>query len=263
MHGDSPDTPRTQAIEKLESLGLSAYGARTYVTLVELGGGTARDISEASTVPRPRVYDATDELAEHGLVDVQHSSPQRFRAVSSETVTQYFEATYERHVNVLRTALEGIEPKRSLEEQRGVWTVTGQESVTDRIVEFVDSADEEIVYMTVAEMLTDDLLEALRRASDRGVSIRLAGLSEPVETEIREELPDAELFDSLWSFSETPAGRLLMSDRKRTLVSVRPPTDSERARWGETAIWGSGETNSLVLVLKTMFTWELTNDGEL
>ena len=116
--------------------------------------------------------------------------------------------------------------------------------------------------MTVAELLTDDLVEALRRASDRGVSIRLAGLSESVETEIREELPEAELFDSLWSFSETPAGRLLMSDRKRTLVSVQPPADNVRARWDETAIWGSGEANSLVLVLKTMFTWELTNGGE-
>jgi len=31
----------------------------------------------------------------------------------------------------------------------------------------------------------------------------------------------------------------------------------------ETAIWGSGETNSLVVVLKAIFTWRLGNTDQL
>ena len=50
-----------------------------------------------------------------------------------------------------------------------------------------------------------------------------------------------------------------MVDGTQTLVSVLvngddvPPTDPR----SETAIWGSGETNSLVVVLRAIFTWQL------
>ncbi|RLM89456.1 TrmB family transcriptional regulator, partial [Haloarcula sp. Atlit-7R] len=30
----------------------------------------------------------------------------------------------------------------------------------------------------------------------------------------------------------------------------------------ETAIWGTGQTNSLVVVLKALFTWQLDNNRE-
>jgi hypothetical protein len=50
-----------------------------------------------------------------------------------------------------------------------------------------------------------------------------------------------------------------MVDGTQTLVSVllngddAAPTDPR----SETAIWGSGETNSLVVVLRAIFTWKL------
>jgi hypothetical protein len=72
-------------------------------------------------------------------------------------------------------------------------------------------------------------------------------------------VPGAELFDSLWDWSDDPAGRVLLVDRERTLVSVLVPGESDRPLEprDETAIWGSGATNSLVVVLKAMFAWQL------
>lgn len=259
MSDEHDDDARSAAIEQLKALGLSTYGARTFVALVSLGEGTAQDVSEVADVPRTRVYDAADELRGHGLVDVKQSSPRRYWAISTETTGRHFEQKYEHRVSTLTSALDNIQPVSQSSEQRGVWTVTGRKTVTERVVEFISSADEEIIYMTVEEVLTDEIAEALSAASERGVSIRLAEMSSSAETRLERSVPDAQLFESLWSFSDTPAGRLLLVDEGKTLVSVLVPGDGDHPPEprDETAIWGSGETNSLVVVLKAVFTWQL------
>jgi sugar-specific transcriptional regulator TrmB len=259
MRSDPFDDPRSAAIDQLEQFGLSAYAARTFVALVSLGTGTAKDVSGVSDVPRTRVYDAIDELHDFGLVDIQQSSPKEFWAISAETTTRKFEQEMDHRLSTLTTALDELEPVRRSEEQRGVWTVDGQATVTDRVIEFVDDADDEIVYMTVEELLTEDVVDALRDAARRGVTISLGGVSADVQDRIQGQIPGAELFESLWVWSDTPAGRLMLVDGRQTLVSVlvngtdADPTDPR----SETAIWGSGETNSLVVVLKAIFTWRL------
>ena len=264
MSPDSSDHARSAAIEQLEALGLSAYAARTFVALVSLGQGTAKEVSEVSDVPRTRVYDAVKDLQEQGLVDVRNSTPREFWAISTETAGRRFEAEYRHRVSTLTEALDSLGTVRRTEEQRGVWTVTGRDAVADRVVEFVQSAEDEVVYMTVEELLTEGVVTQLRTASDRGVSIKLAGLSATVESDIREEIPGAETFESLWGWSETPAGRLLMVDGEKTLVSVLVEGEGDGASdsRGETAIWGTGEFNSLVVVLKVMFTWELGRESD-
>ncbi|WP_313694332.1 hypothetical protein [Halorarum halobium] len=120
--------------------------------------------------------------------------------------------------------------------------------------------------MTVTELLTEDVIEALASASARGVPIKVGEMSDSVENEIGEELLDAELFDSLWEWSDTPAGRLLMIDTRKTLASVLAESDSGPSAEAveETAIWRSGTKNSLVTVLRAVFTWKLdgTRAGE-
>lgn len=256
---DHTEDARSTAVEQLTSLGLSTYAARTFVALVGLGEGTAQDVSEVADVPRTRVYGAADELRENGLVDMKESNPRSYWAISTETTGRHFQEEYDHRVNTLVDALDRVEPVDRSDEQRGVWTVTNRRTVTERLVEFVSNAEEEVVFMTVEELLTDDVVAALSDASDRGVSIRLAAMSDSAETELEQVVPEADVFESLWAFSDTPAGRLLMVDETKTLVSVLvrgDDTQSSEPR-NETAIWGSGEANSLVVVLKALFTWHL------
>lgn len=261
MPPDSTDERRSRAVEQLRAFGLSTYAARTFVALVSIGEGTAKDVSGIVDVPRTRVYDAVEELHDRGLVDIQESTPRKFWAISVETAARLFHQEYTQRVHVLTEALEGLEPVSVTEEQRGVWTVTGRETVTDRLLTFIGEAEEEVVFMTVEELLTDEIVDRLERASDRGVTIKLGGVSEPVQAEIRETIPEADLFDSMWKWTDVPAGRLLLVDDTKTLVSVLvgESEESPEAR-DETAIWGAGETNSLVVVLKGMFMWRLEDD---
>ncbi|AHG00112.1 transcriptional regulator [Halostagnicola larsenii XH-48] len=259
MSNNPGDEPASRATKQLEAFGLSTYAARTFVAFVSLGDGTAQDVSDVSEVPRTRVYDAAAELRDRGLVDVQHSSPRRFVAISSETAGRRFKQDYVYRANELTDALDALEPKTLSSEQRGVWTVTGQNTITERLLSFIEEAMDEIVYMTVEDLLCEKITDALLAASDRGVTIRLAGMSTAATAEIHQSIPNAEPFDSLWDWSDMPAGRLSMVDQEKTLASVlvaEDGSDPSESR-DETAIWGMGETNSLVMVLKAIFTWQL------
>lgn len=262
MSPDPTQDPRSVAVEQLEHFGLSRYAARTFVALSSLGSGTARDISEVSDVPRSRVYDAAEELHQLGFVDIQDGSPKRFWAISAETVSTSLEQTYQHRRTRLREALDDLAPKELRSEQHGVWTVSGADHVSTRVGEFFAEAEDEIVYMTVEDLLTEELIDALATAADRGVSIELAGISPPVQERIQHRIPGARLFESLWVWSDTSAGRLLMVDGEQTLISamVNGPEEDHTAPRSETAIWGKGSANSLVVVLRAIFTWRLQDD---
>ena len=159
-------------------------------------------------------------------------------------------------ITELSELFEDLEPATQQPEELGVWSVTGYEAVTSRLLEFIDDADDELIYMTVDELLTDDHLDHLEAAEERGVDIYLAGLSDPVQAQLKERVPSAELFETLWAWSDAGAGSLLITDKRTALVSVLADYDTTDDIQ-ETAIWGTGELNSLVVVLRAIFTWRL------
>jgi sugar-specific transcriptional regulator TrmB len=138
-----------ELVDCLTELGLTEYEARTLVNLTRLGPGTANDVAAVGGVPRTQVYDAVETLHDRGLVDVQHTTPRKFTVVSRESIVRKLDIDRENIVTEaaeLFAELGPVEPKR---EQAGVWTVTGRDAVAQRVFEFVEDAEDEIVYMTV------------------------------------------------------------------------------------------------------------------
>lgn len=243
----------------LEEFGFSEYEAYTFVSLLRLGTGTAKGIADKSHVPRTRVYDAVDTLHEAGLVDIQYTSPRTFTPVSRETSLRKFDLQRQNTITQLSELFDQLEPAERQPEEFGVWTVTDTEAVASRLFEFIEDAEEEIIFMTVDELLTDEHLDHLHAAAERDVDIKLAGISSAVQDRIQDGIPSATLFETLWEWSEVGAGNLLVTDQRTALVSVLADNESTDKK-DEVAIWGTGERNSLVLVLRTIFTWRLGSD---
>ncbi|KAB1187235.1 MULTISPECIES: TrmB family transcriptional regulator [Haloferax] len=253
------DRERTEdrAIELLTSLSLTDYEARTFVGLLRLGRGSAREVSDVVEVPRSRVYDAVESLHEMGLVDIRYGTPKEFIPVSRETTIRKFAVKYEDLTEELSVSLERLNPTESMTEQIGVWTVTGRENIDRRITEFVDDANAEVVLMSDETLLTEDITDALTSAEERGVDIHLAGVTDEVRDT---DTVDSNVVETLWSWSGSHISRLLLVDDEVTLVSVdRPISDTETV---EVAIWGRGTKNNLVVVLRTVFAVEFGEDRE-
>ena len=246
-----------QAVESLQHLGLREYEARAFVALSRLPSGTAKDISEVSDIPRTRVYDAVRVLEERGLVEIQHTNPQVFRAVSVAEAVQTFLTEFESHIESLRDSLEELEPVStadSTEKKHEVWSLTGSTAITNRMVELIDEATREVtvVIATQADWI-ELILGRLQAAQSRGVSVTVGTVSETVRQQIQEQLPDAAVFvsDLEWMRSshdtEPQIGRLVLVDGETILVS-----SSEAQADREQAVFGRGFENGLVAIFRRL-----------
>ncbi len=245
------------AVQRLQDLGLSQYEAQTLVNLVRLGTGTAKEIARLDDVPRTRVYEAAEGLHEKGFVDVQHGSPRKFTVASKESLVRSLTVRRENTLTELTECLDQLTPVERQRESFGVWTVTDRDTVATRVDEFLADATDRIVYMTVDDLLIQGHLDRLAAADDDGVEVFIAGVSANVEDRVRERVPSATTFDTLWEWEATPAGRLLITDEEAALVSAFTDESTNGRGIEETAIWGRGEYNSLVVVLRAIFTWRL------
>lgn len=253
------DTPENveEAIDVLQQLGLKEYEARCFVGLTRLNTGTAKKLSELTEVPRTRVYDAIRVLEAQGLVEIQHSSPQQFRAVSLEEATETLRDQYEERVKRLHDALDTVDVVDEGDESpvQQIWAMAGQKAIENRTNQLIEKATEEVVLVIGDEsLLTEDLIETLNEVGN-GVDLAIGALTEPLQEQIQEAVPDATTFVSglEWlhgentSEDETAIGRLLLIDRSTILVSSIIPDTKE-----EQAIFGEGFGNGLVVIARRL-----------
>lgn len=246
-----------EAITVLEKLGLKEYEARCFVGLTRVETGTAKKLSELTEVPRTRVYDAIRILEAQGLVEIHHSSPQQFRAVSLDEATETLRDQYESRVERLQDALGSVDIVDEDDETpvQQVWSMAGNGGIENRTEELIETASDEVVLVLGDEsLLTGNLIDTLNNVGE-GTELLVGALTESLEQQIRTAVPNATTFISglEWlhgvenSEDETAIGRLLLVDRSSILVSSIMPDSKE-----EQAIFGTGFGNGLVVISRRL-----------
>jgi len=246
-----------EAVEVLQQLGLKEYEARCFVGLSRLHTGTAKQLSEMTEVPRTRVYDAIRVLEAQGLVEIQHSSPQQFRAVPLDEATETLRDQYEDRVERLHDALDTVEIVDQDDETpvQQIWAMSGRDAIENRTDQLIEGASEEVVLVVGDEsLLTEELVASLNDVGN-GVDLLIGALTESLHDQIQTAVPDATTFISGLEWlhgevaieDETAIGRLLLIDRSTILVSsIMPGTTQEQA------IFGDGFGNGLVVIARRL-----------
>lgn len=260
----SDHTTQEESVELLQQLGLKEYEARCFVALCRLPSGTAKQISEISEVPRTRIYDAIRVLEAKGLVEVQHASPKRFRAVSIEEAAKTLRDDFAERTDELLEHLQALDAASTEGESEAiheVWALSGGTAIENRAVELLEDAEEEIVVVLGrADVLTTELVDVLRDAEEAGVDIVVGTIDESTRERVHEELPGVETFVSGLEWldgamvdtgDDTVISRLLLVDRRAILVSTLHETPGGVAPT-EKAIFGTGFNNGLVVVARRL-----------
>ncbi len=257
-----PDAePVAEAVDLLTRFGFTEYEAKCYVALVRLEDGTAREISEVADVPRARVYDCVDALNEAGFVDVQGSSPKRYRGVTPETAIDAIERDVERDIDRLGTLLPQLRTSPDESDGGDVWVMEGLDAVGERLADMVDGADERIVMAVATESLLEtDLPAALERAVDRGVDVTVGSPGEPIRQQVGAAAPDATVVETWTWWEEYPVRphamtSILLVDDDALFVSSG--TGSNRHR----AVWTDSEGTPLVPMMRPLLTSAVTGAG--
>ncbi|MDT3434362.1 helix-turn-helix domain-containing protein [Haloarcula sp. 1CSR25-25] len=252
------DATHEEAVSLLQELGLKEYEAKCFVGLSRMSSGTAKGLSEVTEVPRTRVYDAVRILEAKGLVEVQHSSPQQFRAVPLSEATETLQDQYEERVERLQSALHAMgsievdDDDATLQE---VWSLTGSDAIANRAAGIIGDATEEVVLVIGAEaILTDSLIQQLN-SLDPDTELIVGSGSASIRDRVEREIPRATAYLSEldWLHGEmipeedTAVGRLLLVDRSAMLVSsIDPQTGDEQA------IFATGLRNGLIVIARRL-----------
>lgn len=75
-------------IKELKSLGLSENEAKTYLTLLAKSSMTVGEISQVSSVPRPKLYEILTKLIAKGLCTEKIGKVKRYRVVDPNIATE-------------------------------------------------------------------------------------------------------------------------------------------------------------------------------
>jgi sugar-specific transcriptional regulator TrmB len=240
-----------EAVEALERLGLSNYEARVFVALQRLGTGTAKEVHSVADVPRSQVYGAAEELEERGLIEIQRSTPKRYRPVSIETAKGQLRARLEREQERAFTCLDEIQRSgEEVESRDDVWTVRGTEPVTDRLVDLAERAESELFFGAAnPELVPDHLVRTLRQQAEAGLSVRVVSES----SEVRDLFADTANLTVERPVEDAPRGftsRFLLVDDSAVLLSVvTGDGDQVPGTAEETAIWSADTAIAAVLSL--------------
>ncbi|MFU8866929.1 TrmB family transcriptional regulator [Natronococcus sp.] len=256
------DETTDEAISLLQDLGLQEYEARCFMALNKLPSGTAKEIHEISEVPRTRVYDAIRVLESQGLVEVQHSSPQVYRAVGTDEATQILRQRYNDRVDTLETHLqntktEEIEDDSSVQE---VWSLRGHDAIESRTLELIRGADSEVALLVVDEgILSESLFDTLRAAADRELSVVLGGQTDSITQSLERALPESRVFETGLDWltgpkvDEVAISRILLVDRETLLIgSYYPKAEADEP--AEQAVFAKGLQNGVVVLLRRLLT---------
>ncbi len=166
-------------IEGLRKLGLTEYEAKAYAALVGLGEATAREIHEASKVPRTRIYDILKDLADKGFVEFIHGSPTYYRVVEPERVMERLREDLLEAIDLSERELKSLNLK--VQGSSPVWCVRSEWAIKNRIEDFLGMVDENLtIFCQSPEFLKEHKSELkkhnLRIVVDRAEKFEGLGL---------------------------------------------------------------------------------------
>ncbi len=204
-------------VEALKFIGFSEYEAKVYIALVQLGGGTAAEISKTSLVPTNRVYQTLDRLQDKGFVKGQigDSIANYYVPEIPDKVIDNIETEYVDKIRLARRGLSAIWERAKRKDFPVMWTLRGNRSVFQTIHEILEMSSEYfyLAIDTLFDIQEYSLLPVIKEKKLEGVDIRiltsLTGIDDPGEKEILKEMEHVpvrvmEKLDTIWCVSEKP-----------------------------------------------------------
>lgn len=167
----SAGRPPNRLIAALQALGFTAYQAKTYRALVELGTpAKGYEIARAAQVPTSKIYETLGQLAVRGAVLVNRSEPVTYAALPHRELTRRLRDQAEETLAAVESEFEAL-PETSASGL--TWTVEGTDNVLELMGRLVARAERRL-FAVLWDAQLAALAPALRQAQARGVELQIA-----------------------------------------------------------------------------------------
>lgn len=254
MNSNHVTSNESEVLNALQRLGFGTTEAKVLVGLHKLETATARDVSRTTDVSRPQVYSAMDGLEQRGLINVQQANPKQFQPVTPDETAALLKRTFEQDIDQIADHLADVAAQRDnpTEEREDIWTVRGQEAISERIVQLIDEATSRVVFGVQKEtLLTPEITQMLRERAGPDVDVLLLSSSVEVRDHFSGDEPITVIEPRDRMSERDHTGRMLLIDRETVLHSVLgdeelPGLTRETAYWSS----GSGFASTLIAMME-------------
>lgn len=179
-----------EVLNLLKRIGLNQYESKVYSALLSKGNSTAGEISDASNVPRSRVYDVLVSLQKKGYITTQVGRPVKYTSVSPESIITQIKLNYEQEyrkqiesfnkfegslLSGLKKLNKGLGTTTS--ESNIVTVIKGRSNIYNHMCKLINNSKNRIVKATTPDGLEHFVKHchsALESAKKRGVKIKIA-----------------------------------------------------------------------------------------
>lgn len=161
----------------MESLGLTGYEIKAYLSLVEIGSASASDISKKSGIPYSKIYEVLNSLEDKGWTESDRSRPQKFFPRSPQTGLEAMKMRIENGIkdneSLIMRELMPVYEKRGIREKPEIWVVRGIYNIAAKVSEIIQTCQQELLIAIpkVAEDIARPVQPMLRMLHERGVKI--------------------------------------------------------------------------------------------
>lgn len=169
----------------LQDIGLNAYEAAVYLSLLKYGVSEANILCRDAEVPYGKIYTVLETLAGNGFVEIQASRPKKFRVVDPDlALDSFFEKRKiesERKMEVLKSSIE--EAKQALRyvptqklNSEVFWTTAITESEIEKFVLSIYGEVKKslrVIPPAIGLPIAPNLRPEILKAINRGVKIKL------------------------------------------------------------------------------------------
>lgn len=184
-------------VNSLRDYGLTAYEARAYSVLLTVGEASAGTVAKLSGIPQQRIYDTLTSLERKGFIQVMHTNPKKYAALSVRRALtnriRQLRAEFNARMEELKDRIDEIEreiqrytPRPQSTGGSHVWVIEGEEAIIGRILEMIQSAEKCVKLAGERPLFTLNCKGVLKRHLSKDVKLYALGTFERVcKEEIR------------------------------------------------------------------------------
>ncbi|MDI1496068.1 MAG: transcriptional regulator TrmB [Cenarchaeum symbiont of Oopsacas minuta] len=221
----------------LERLGMSVNEIKVYAALLNLGNGTAEEISKESEVSYSKIYKILNSMENESWIISDDSRPTTYTVISPatsiEAVKRKRDAEFKDDKTVITLEIEPLYNKTGTAETPDILFLRGVNSIISKILDTADSCDREMMITVPAagQEIVKQALPKLRILYDRGVEITILTSEEMDDDSIKalSRVATVRIKDSIY-------GGGMISD-KRYVIILLGSDDGKSFTANMVAIW--------------------------
>ncbi|MGC8656442.1 MAG: TrmB family transcriptional regulator [Thermoplasmata archaeon] len=166
-----PDVLReyNEALDLLQTTGLTLYEAKTYLALIVKGYGEVSVIAATANIPRTSAYKSLESLRDKGYIYSENGRPVVYKPYSPLDVS-------EKIIEKIKNVFQKLNDLRNVVEEVGdlevVYMIKGFDEVIEKIKDILNASTRKFVISSPKfNVIRDQIEKELDKALKRGVNI--------------------------------------------------------------------------------------------